>query len=110
VTPYLFAFAHYLPVVYDGEQFARSLRAPLEWDANAWRRRGASADCHSWDVRQLHQALRYGDFDGVIAFGEPARMSALAPSLEEAAEVRWLSEGMLLLRSPPAWGAACQPR
>lgn len=99
VTPYLFAFAHYLPVVYDGDQFARGLRAPAEWDANAWRRRGDSADCHPWDVRQLQGALRYGDFDGVIAFGEPSRMHALAESLTGDAELQWLSEGMLLLQS-----------
>ncbi|NMO17467.1 hypothetical protein HPC49_21425 [Pyxidicoccus fallax] len=107
VTPYIFAFAHYLPVVYDGDRFARALRAPAEWDANAWRRRGDSADCHPWDVRQLRGALRYGDFDGVIVFGEPDRMEALAGALSDAAEVQWLSEGMLLLRSAPA--RACTP-
>jgi hypothetical protein len=105
VTPYIFAFAHYLPVVYDGDQFARGLRAPAEWNANAWRRRGDSADCHPWDVRQLRGALRYGDFDGVIAFGEPSRMDLLAASLADTAEVRWLSEGMVLLRSAP--GQTC---
>lgn len=108
VTPYFFAFAHYLPVVYDGEQFARGLRAPAEWDANAWRRRGDSADCHPWDVRQLQGALRYGDFDGVIAFGEPARMHALAESLTGAAEMQWLSEGMLFLRSTTS-ARTCSP-
>jgi hypothetical protein len=102
VTPYIFAFAQYLPVVYDGDQFARALRAPAEWDANAWRRRGDSTDCHPWDVRQLRGALSYGDFDGVIAFGEPSRMEALADAQAGAAEMQWLSEGMLLLRSPPA--------
>src|SRR4029079_756602 len=79
VTPYLLAFARYLPVWYRADQFSDQLFAPPEWTANAMRVSRDGLACQNDDVLRIlrMRALSSANHsDGLIVTGLPAQVSA----------------------------------
>jgi hypothetical protein len=77
LTPYLFAFAHYLPIWFDSAKFIQGTRPPREWDANEGHTYTTEAEADAYDLRQIRNAVRYQGYDGLIAFGSARRVAHL---------------------------------
>ncbi|HEY3447825.1 MAG TPA: hypothetical protein VGK67_15825 [Myxococcales bacterium] len=83
-TPYLFAFARYLPVWFDSQQFQEGTPAPREWDANEGHSLADDDAANAFDLRQIRKALEYRGYDGVIVFGSARRVEKLGAQLPAA--------------------------
>ncbi len=93
-TPYLFAFARWLPVWFDAASYADGPRAPREWDANELRPAVTREEADAWDLRQIRKSLGYPTFRGTIVTG----------SVERTAQVRALATREGLAFTPLAPG------
>jgi hypothetical protein len=76
-TPYVFAFARYLPVWF--RNGGADIVGPPDWHANARIQAPADGDCHKANRRRLGEMLRAardGAYDGVIITGMPSALHA----------------------------------